>query len=419
MAERQAIVHEEFGAKGLITSFLILNITTGIVGGAMQLVVPIYAMTLQASTAQIGLIRGISGLGMLLLVIPAGFLVDHFGSKKLFLAGSLSGTVFTFALTFASVPAALVVLMGLSGLFSALKMTALNASFFRNLREMGVEKAGWFKGSMSIGLTFIGPLLGGFLVKTISYGAVFQLMAWLTLIPSALVFFFHKEPVRPGPVSDLGSAVSAQLREFRALISRRTLYLPLLAESIATSCFATFSAFIAVLVVRNLHLQPTVASLLLTTEGGVFILTVFMAGQLLTVMSQQNLYLLGFGVTIVGLIALSFAGTFYSAMLATVVMGLGLGFSNLVTSARIGQMEGEKGKIVGLFAAAVAVGISLGPMLGGLVGQYLGNQFIFLAFVPLFLFLGVLAIVSEPRREKVEIGPPELNGARAGDDEVL
>ena len=30
---------------------------------------------------------------------------------------------------------------------------------------MGIEKAGWFKGSMSIGLTFLGPAFGAFLVR--------------------------------------------------------------------------------------------------------------------------------------------------------------------------------------------------------------------------------------------------------------
>jgi MFS family permease len=54
-------------------------------------------------------------------------------------------------------------------------------------------------------------------------------------------------------------------------------------------------------------------------------------------------------------------------------------------------MEGEKGKIVALFAASVGAGISLGPMLGGIVGQYLGTQNIFLAFIPLFFLLVVLA----------------------------
>lgn len=408
------------GSRGLITSFLVLNITTGAVGGAMQLVVPLYAMDLQATIAQIGLIRGISGLGMLLLVIPSGFLVDHFGSKRLFLTGSLCGTLAIFGLSFAGVPAVLVLLMGLAGLFSALKMTALNASFFRNLREMGMEKAGWFKGSMSVGLTFIGPLLGGWLVKALPFGAIFQLMALMTLVPTALVFFFHREPVSPGKVSALRETVAGQLRDFRALLRRRTLYLPLFAECIATSCFATFSAFIAVVVVRDLHLQPTSASLLLTTEGGAFVATVFMAGRLLISMPQQRLYLLGFGITSVGLIALSLAGTLPAAVVATVLMGLGMGFSNLVTSSRIGHMEGEKGKIVGLFAAAVGLGISLGPMLGGVVGEYLGNRFILLAFVPLFLFLGALAIAEGAVvRVKCDAGDPAgLGVARVGEEDV-
>jgi MFS family permease len=86
--------------------------------------------------------------------------------------------------------------------------------------------------------------------------------------------------------------------------------------------------------------------------------------------------------------------------LSTVVLGLGLGFLNLVTSSRIGLMEGEKGKIVALFAAAVGAGISLGPMLGGLVGQYLGVQNIFLAFIPLFMLLTLLVFADEVERDE-------------------
>jgi MFS family permease len=284
--------HEIATPKGLITSFLILNIVSGTVGGAMQLVVPLYAMSLQASTVEIGLIRGISGIGMLLLVIPAGFLVDHFGSKKLFLSGSVSGTLSTLALILAKVPLAMVALMGLSGLFSSLKMTALNASFFRNLKNMGLEKAGWFKGSMSIGLTFLGPVFGAFLVKIAGFHAIFALLAVLTLIPMVLVLFFHNEPVSHAPMADLGEVVRSQLRDFRALIRRRALYLPLLTESLSTSCFATFSTFIVVIAVKVLHLQPTAASFLMMIEGGVFILTVFVAGPLITKMTQFQLYLL-------------------------------------------------------------------------------------------------------------------------------
>lgn len=387
--------HEIDTPKGLITSFLILNIVSGTVGGAMQLVVPLYAMSLQATTAQIGVIRGISGLGMLLLVIPAGFLVDHYGSKKLFLTGSFSGFLSTLALTLAKVPIAMIALMGLSGLFSSLKMTALNASFFRNLKNMGLEKAGWFKGSMSIGLTFLGPTFGAFLVSVASYRTIFVLLAALTLIPTALVFFFHSEAAHPGPINELGGVVGRQLREFRQLIGQRTLYLPLLTESLSTSCFATFSTFIVVIAIKILHLQPSAASILMTAEGGIFILTVFVAGPLITKLSQFQLYLLSVIVTSAGLALVSISSTFALLAFSAVILGLGLGLINLVTSSRIGKMEGEKGKIVALFAASVGAGISLGPMLGGIVGQYLGTQNIFLTFIPLFFLLVILAYQTD------------------------
>lgn len=400
MPEEKQHTHEIQTPKGLITSFLILNIVSGTVGGAMQLVVPLYAMSLQASTAQIGVIRGISGLGMLLLVIPAGFLVDHFGSKKLFLTGSFSGFLSTLALVLAKVPIAMIALMGLSGLFSSLKMTALNASFFRNLKNMGFEKAGWFKGSMSVGLTFLGPAFGAFLVSAANFRTIFILLAALTLVPTALVFFFHSETSHPGPMNELGGVVSKQLKEFRQLIGQRTLYLPLLTESVSTSCFATFSTFIVVITIQILHLQPSAASLLMTAEGGVFILTVFAAGPLITRMSQFQLYLLSVTVTSVGLAMVSISTTFALLVLSAVVLGLGLGLINLVTSSRIGKMEGEKGKIVALFAASVGVGISLGPMIGGIVGQYLGTQNIFLTFIPLFMLLVVLAYRTDVQSVK-------------------
>lgn len=396
--------HEIDTPQGLITSFLILNIVSGTVGGAMQLVVPLYAMSLQASTAQIGLIRGISGIGMLLLVIPAGFLVDHFGSKKLFLTGSFSGFLTTLGLTLAKVPTAMIVLMGLSGLFSSLKMTALNASFFRNLKNMGLEKAGWFKGSMSIGLTFLGPAFGAFLVKNAGYRTIFMLLAALTLIPTVLVFFFHAEPGHAAPAGGLGDVVRRQLREFGQLVRQRSLYLPLLTESLSTSCFATFSTFVVVIAVQILHLQPAAASVLMTAEGGVFILTVFAAGSLVNRLRQFQLYLLSVTVTCAGLVMVSLAKSFMVLAASSVVLGLGLGLINLVTSSRIGTMEGEKGKIVALFAAAVGAGISLGPMVGGLIGQYLGPQNIFLAFIPLFIALLVVAFAAEARDGREIVG---------------
>jgi MFS family permease len=382
-------------ARGLASSFLILNILSSTIGGAMQLVVPLYAISLTATTVQIGMIRGISGFGMLLLVIPAGFLVDHIGARKLFLIGSLLGTISTLSMVMARVPLAMIALMGLSGLFSSLTITALNASFYRNLREMGLEKAGWYKGSISIGLTFSGPIFGAFLVKAASFSTVFELLALLTLIPFALVFLFHKEPLRSGPKSSLKEVVGSQLRAFRLLLGHKSLHLTLFAESLSNGCFATFSTFIIVIAVQILHLPPTAASLLLSVEGGFFVLTVFAAGPIITKMSQFQLYLLSVVVSVTGLICVTLSSTFALMIMSSIILGLGLGMINLATSSQIGQMEGDKGKTVALLSASVGVGISLGPLMGGAVGQYLGTRNIFLTFIPFFLLLPGMAFVMK------------------------
>jgi predicted MFS family arabinose efflux permease len=386
-------LHHEKSGTALISSYLVLNITTGIVGGAMQMAVPCFALSLGASTSEIGIIRGISGLGMLLLVIPAGFLVDHVGSKRLFLFGAFTGTLVTFSLLFARTPVVMVVIMGLSGLFQSLKMTALNASFYSNIHKIGIDKSGWFKGSMSIGLTFIGPVLGGLLVDHLSYRFIFPIIAALTLIPIILVYVFHDDQKQIPTNDDLITVTKKQLGDFRVLIGNRSLYLPLLTEMFSTGCFALFATFIIVIAVRILHLPTTVTSLLLTIEGGVFIVTVFAAGPLLTVLSQFYLYLISIMLTIAGLLALTIANSFSPMVAATVVLGLGLGFLNLVTSSRLALLPGDKGKTVGLFSAAVGVGISIGPILGGFVAAHFGSKAAFLTFVPLFLMLlGVAAL---------------------------
>jgi MFS family permease len=371
----------------LITSYLVMNITSGTVVGAVLITVPLYALSLDASVAQVGLIRGISGLGTLLLVIPAGLLVDHYGSKRLFVIGGLCATFATFCLGSAKTPEVLTMVMGLSGLFHALKITALNASFFADLGSIGIERAGWFKGSMAIGLAFIGPLLSGLMVDVLPFALQFELLALLTLLPIALVLLFRTEPARSRAPRGFTQGIADQLAQFRILMAQRTLYLPLMTEGLSSALFATFSTFVAVVAVQLLYLPPASASLLMGIEGALFIATVFAAAPLIRSLGHRRFYPVSTAVIVVGLAILASAGSIYALVVAAILLGFGLGLTNLVVSDRIGRMDGEKGKIVGLFSAAIGVGLAAGPLLGGAIGAVLGTPALFLAYVPLFLLL--------------------------------
>jgi predicted MFS family arabinose efflux permease len=247
---------------------------------------------------------------------------------------------------------------------------------------------------MSIGLTFIGPVIGGLLIDHLQYRSIFPILASLTLIPIVLVYVFHNDQQRKHNDDDLITVAKKQLGGFRLLIADRSLYLPLLTEMVSTGCFALFATFVIIVSVKVLHLPTTITSLLLTIEGAVFIATVFAAGPLLKVLSQFNLYLVSIAFSIAGLIALTIATSFTFIIIATVILGLGLGLLNLVTSSRLALLKGDKGKTVGLFFAAVGMGISIGPVLGGFVAAHFGSRASFLTFVPVFVALLVAAALQ-------------------------
>jgi MFS family permease len=153
-----------------------------------------------------------------------------------------------------------------------------------------------------------------------------------------------------------------------------------------------------VLVVREWHLKPGAASLLLTLEGGAFILTVFGAGHLVKKHGQRNSYLLSITLAVAGLIGLTLAKGITLLLISAMLMGFGLGLINIITSSCAGIMKGEKGKIASLFAAAAGLGISFGPLISGLVAQYLGVQAVFIAMAPLMILLGFSVYRSEPEQ---------------------
>jgi len=388
----------KLSSVAVLWSYLALNVVSGAVAGGLQLAVPLFALRLAASTAEIGLIRGISGIGMLLLVVPAGFLVDHFGARRLFLLGSIASTVIVFSLPFSSIPFHLVVLQGVAGLFGSIKGTSLNASFFERIKDLGLDKVGWFKGSMSIGMTFIGPLLAGWAVAVLDLPVVFRILSALTLIPTGLVFLFHRDAPRAAKVG-LFDGISAQWRDFREVWRDNPLGLPLATEALATGCFSCFAAFVVPIVVGSMHRPASHASSLISLEGGVFIATVFLAGRLVTRLSPSRLYILAAGATSLSLVGVGLSGSYAALAAFAASMGVGLGLFNLVTATRQGLVRGSRGKTVSLFSAAIGAGASLGPMVGGVFAERFGTSTTFLLFVPAFVGLATLASTPSRRRE--------------------
>ena len=111
---------------------------------------------LDSSFTQGGALSAASILTYALMQIPAGFLADRFGYKKIFFTGAIATTVLCLAFGFISSYWQGVAIQAFSGLFRALLFApalALIASWFSSERRataMGISSAGLFLGQMFI-----------------------------------------------------------------------------------------------------------------------------------------------------------------------------------------------------------------------------------------------------------------------------
>ncbi|TAK35328.1 MAG: MFS transporter [Chloroflexota bacterium] len=155
-----AWIRELTVSNGTVFGFMLLNICGGVGAGMLGLLIPLYAIDLGAGMGEIGLIRSLQGIGMFVSTMPAGFLIDRYGSRRVYVIGALVGSVLVSLLPAVPTAKLLLILVALRGTVGPLTFTSVNAAFFRRLSRIGVGKAGWHKGSMSVGLSVLGPMLG-------------------------------------------------------------------------------------------------------------------------------------------------------------------------------------------------------------------------------------------------------------------
>lgn len=387
-----------FDGNELIFRFMLINIFSGIAVGMMNLIIPVYALSLNATSTEIGLIKGISGIGDLMVVLPAGFLVDYFGSKKMYAVSAIFGAVIIMLLSLAGTPRFLILLMVFYGVARTFRTTSLSAAFFKNMNTIGAKKAGWYKGSMSIGASFIGPLIGGIAAIGMGFASYFALTSVFLLAP-LMVIFTRTNHKNSSPVKIKKSSFIDASNHYKNLTANRMLVSATIIESLNTAFFITFSTFITVLVIRDLGLSPGIAAMLLSLKGGATILLVFFGGALLS-RNNNGLYLFAFIIMILSLLLLGTGKDITQLGIASIVLGAGSGLITLINFTQVGNIDGEKGKIAGVFSFGHGIGAIIGPIFGGIIGDAFGVQTIFLLFI---LPFGVLALYTYMDDKKTEL----------------
>jgi hypothetical protein len=297
------------------------------------------------------------------------------------------GAFMIVVMSYAKTPFMLLGIMVFYGISRSLRTTSLNASFFRNMTAIGIKKGGWLKGAMTIGAAFVGPLLGGIAIQFLGFPSYFVFASAFLLEPLIIMYFVSNEN-NSITVPKGTNGLRDTFRYYRILLKNSILISATMTECMNSAFFMTFTTFITLLIVTDFGLSPGVAAILISLRGSAQILVVFLCGRLLY-RNHSHLYLLSYLMTILGLILFGTSSNLWILALAAIIIGAFSGLMTTLTITNVGSIEGEHGKIAGIFAIGTGVGAVLGPVYGGIVGDVFGVQNIFISFIPLFCIMSL------------------------------
>jgi len=385
-------------------SFMMLNLLAGCATGILQLAIPLYALELQASTAQLGLIAGFNGVGRLLVIIPCGLLIDRWGARRLFLGSSLLATVAVLALFRVRHPGTLMLATGVLGTLQSVVFLSLQAGFLKRLPYLRPAQAGWQRGATQFGFFLMGPLLGGYLLRNGEFGHSFAVVSALFAV--CLFTSLYRRWIGVNEVADnVVTGGGGSIARFNVLLNNR-LFLQILGfECLGNAAFMVFRSFIGPVGVDVLHLPVQTVSWLIVSQGVAAMSVLLCSSRLLERMSMSRLFTLSGSLMVAGSLLLAWADGFALFWFGTVLFGLGTGTVSFASLSRIGRIGGEKGMIAGLFSFSVALGNTLGPSAAGCVGTVFSPRAAFLTLVPVIVSCGIAVFLARIQRRRYEREP--------------
>lgn len=390
-----------------MSSFVLLTILAGLGVGVARVLISLYAVHLEATELQLGLISAAQNFGILIMALPIGVLVQRSGSLKIFCIGSVLGAV-VYSLT--PLKAGAWYLFAVTALVSfvlPMRFVSINTVFLSNLKRLGPARAGWFRGSHMMGYFLIAPALSVLLIEHFGYGGSFYVVSLLFLGTLLLApwCFQRSTPQATNRPHFQWRDIVAPLALIKTHASLRIVCILEFLSSVANNYFGFF---IVVIAIQSFALSEPMAVMLLTVQGIVFVGSLFSMGGLAELMGYQKFYLIGLSLMATALLILALTKITLLMWPASVMFGLGLGMlhiANFMSFARVGEQT-AMAKISPILALVGPSGGLLGGLIGAVFGAQVGLQNLFLPIG--LVFIGLIILISKDQ-EFIQFLKPDVS----------
>ncbi|MGG1314632.1 MFS transporter [Cohnella laeviribosi] len=323
---------------------------------------PPFIKQMGGNEAEVGLAAGAFMLSAVMIRPIVGGLLDRYGRRPFIVWGLL---LFALAMYMYDWIGGIAVLMGLRilhGMTWAVSTTAVFTAVTDIIPSARRgEGMGWFSTAMTLAMA-VGPMLGVWVIQSLSYHALFQFACALSAV-ALLLTYSAKVPFRQQTgerriefFEPSVLPVAASVFFLTIAYGGITTFVPLFADSIQVNSGTFFLAYAVTLAL----IRP-------------------IAGKLSDRHGESFVIIPGLAVTISALLVLSISTGLFGVLVSAVLFGVGFGSAQPALQAatiRLARPD-RKGVANASLLTATDLGIGLGAILSGWVSQHTSYQVLF------------------------------------------
>lgn len=323
---------------------------------------PPFIKQMGGNEAEVGLAAGAFMLSAVMIRPIVGGLLDRYGRRPFIVWGLL---LFALAMYMYDWIGGIAVLMGLRilhGMTWAVSTTAVFTAVTDIIPSARRgEGMGWFSTAMTLAMA-VGPMLGVWVIQSLSYHALFQFACALSAV-ALLLTYSAKVPFRQQTgerriefFEPSVLPVAASVFFLTIAYGGITTFVPLFADSIQVNSGTFFLAYAVTLAL----IRP-------------------IAGKLSDRHGESFVIIPGLAVTISALLVLSISTELFGVLVSAVLFGVGFGSAQPALQAatiRLARPD-RKGVANASLLTATDLGIGLGAILSGWVSQHTSYQVLF------------------------------------------
>lgn len=350
-----------------------------------------YAKELGASYKLIGLITGAYGLSQTVLRIPLGIVSDALKKRKIFIIMGVGCTILSASIVYLFPnPYALLIARFIAGVASAtwVNFTVLFVSYFSP--SEATKSVGIATSYSKVG-QLLAMLTGGFVAVRFGINAIFLISSLVGLLCFILGFFLYEEKSTEKSLSTSSPGI------FSVLKNKRVVHISLLGALTQAVTYSTNFGFTS-LVGVNLGASSLELGFLSTLFNLPQILFSILASTFFVKkLGEKNTLLIGFGVTTFICLVTPFAPNLFTLYGLQIIAGMGyaITFPLLMGLVIQGVDSNLMTTTMGFFQAAYGVGMIVGPIVLGSVGDYFG-------LTAGFIVVGSIGIISMASTMKIK-----------------